>query len=392
LAVVASHPIQYQGPLFRELARHPEVDLTVFFCSDHGAVESTDAAFGKRFRWDIPLLEGYRHEFLPNNSPRPGVDRGFWGELNLGLVSRIAGGRFDAVLVHGYAYASCWLAFLGAKLGRARLLLRADSNLLNRRSPLKRAIKRAVLPPTFAMMDTMLAVGSLNYEYYRHYGASPLKLVYAPFSVDNSCFEPTASLAESPRVAIRRSLGLPPDSPVALFCGKLVAKKRPLDFLQSLEGARSASRIHGLVVGDGELRGACEAYARGRLADRVVFAGFKNQSELPGLYAAADILVVPSEIEPWGLVVNEAMAAGLPAIVSTSVGAAPDLVRQGETGFTFPTGDVAALTRFLEEAVEPQRLARLGLGASRRIAAWSIADTIKGILRALGQECLREES
>jgi glycosyltransferase involved in cell wall biosynthesis len=380
---VASHPIQYQTPLFRDLARHPRVDLTVLFCSDHGAVESTDAGFGKSFRWDIPMLEGYHHEFVPNNSLRAGVDRGFWGELNVGLVSRLRRGRFDAVLVHGYAFASCWLAFLGAKLGGSRLLLRMDSNLTWQRSALKRAIKRLTLPPTFGLFDAFLPIGSLNYEYYRAYGVTPLKLVYAPFSVDNAYFQQAAERERPRRNEIRRSLGLPPEVPVALLCGKLIPLKRPFDFLDALKVSSVDPRWHGLVVGDGALRARCEEHAQANLPGRVAFAGFRNQSELAAMYAAADVLVLSSDTENWGLVANEAMASGLPVLLSTSVGAAPDLVRQRETGFVFPTGNVAALARCLDEAVQPGRLDALRRGASDRIAAWSIGETVAGIARAL---------
>ncbi len=383
LAVVTSHPIQYQAPLFRELARRPEVDLTVFFCSDHGLTERLDPGFGQSFKWDVPLVEGYRYELLPNRSPHPGPENGFLGEFNPALLPRLARGGFDAVLVHGYAYASCWLAFAAAKLGGARLLMRAEAHLLEPRPRWKRAAKAAILRPAFKIVDAGLAIGTLNHEYYRHYGISPLKLVHAPYSVDNDYFAAEADRWRATRTAIRRELGLPEDVPVVLFCGKLIPKKRPLDLLEALSRTSRVPPIHALVVGDGLLRPECETFVRSKLPGRVAFAGFQNQASLPKMYAAADLLVLPSEIEPWGLVVNEAMASGLPAVVSTAVGAAADLVRPGETGDIFTVGDVEALARSLEAICRPEKLRACSVAARERMARWSLRETADGIVRAL---------
>lgn len=382
LAVVTSHPIQYQAPLFRELAKRPDVDLTVFFCSDHGVTEQVDPGFGRSFKWDVPLLDGYRHEFVPNVARHPGPT-GFFGEINPALVGKLARGKFDAVLVHGYAFASCWLAGAGAKLGGAKLLLRGESHLLEPRPRWKRFAKRLLLGPAFRFVDACLPIGSLNYEYYRSYGVSPLKLIYAPYTVDNDFFAREADRWRPRRNEVRRELGLPEDAAVALFSAKLLPKKRPLDLLKALEATRTAPAIRALFVGDGPLRSECEAFARTRLAGRVAFAGFRNQTDLPRLYAAADVLVLPSDVEPWGLVLNEAMAAGLPVIASAVVGAAADLVRPGETGEMFRLGDIAALAGALDKVCEPATAARLSAGARARIARWSIRETADGIARAL---------
>ncbi len=382
LAIVTSHPIQYQAPLFRELARRPEVDLTVFFCSDHGLREAFDSGFGQTFKWDMPLLEGYAYEFVPNRSPRPGVQAGFWGEVNPGLVTRLSRGKFDAVLVHGYAYASSWLAFAGARLGRAALLMRMESHLLEPRARWKQGLKRLLLGPVLRSMDQCVPIGSLNHEYYRHYGVSPLRLTYSPYAVDEGLFRSESEHMRHSGLVLRRSLGLPETRPVVLFCAKLSPVKRPLDFLAALAACGGETRPHGLVVGDGVLRGECEWFAKEHLAGCVTFAGFQNQAAIPRFYAAADLLVLPSGREPWGLVINEAMAAGLPVITTTVVGAAPDLVRHGETGFVFPVGDVPLLARLIQQALDPMLLPRLAQNARARIERWSLQRSADGIVSA----------
>jgi glycosyltransferase involved in cell wall biosynthesis len=382
LAFVTSHPIQYQAPLFRALAQRPEVDLTVFFCSDHGLKESRDPGFGVSFKWDVPLLEGYRSEFLPNRSPRAG--NAFWGQINPGLFGRIRRGGFDAVLVHGYAFASCWIAFAAALASRSRLMLRTEVNLLEPRPFWKRVLKQSLLRPAFKIFDRCLPIGSLNYEYYRHYGVSPLRMVYAPYAVDNRFFSEKVLRAPEKRAELRAQLGLPKEGPVVLLCARLLSNKHPMDLLRALEATESTPPIHALVVGDGALRGECESFAKARLGKRVVFAGFQNQSQLPSFYAAADLLVLPSEQEPWGLVVNEAMASGLAVIASSSVGAAADLVWHGKTGFVYPAGRPEQLAKYLDLSFRPETLRRFQEAGRRRISAWSLEQTVQGILRATG--------
>jgi glycosyltransferase involved in cell wall biosynthesis len=138
------------------------------------------------------------------------------------------------------------------------------------------------------------------------------------------------------------------------------------------------------MVGDGELRARCESLvAEQRLP--VSFAGFLNQTEIPAAYAAADCLVLPSdEGETWGLVVNEGMACGRPAIVSDRVGCGPDLVEPGLTGAVFPFGNWDALARTLIEfAADPAALRRMGDTARERVASYSVGAAVQGTLEAV---------
>ena len=355
LAIFTSHPIQYQAPLFRALAASSIVRPTVYFGSRHGADVAMDAGFGQAFRWDIPLLDGYEHEFLPNTASKPDVSR-FNGVRLSHPESVLARGNHDALLLLG------WQTLAHVQMLRAAwqvgipVMLRGESTL--QREPAARThasarrmmwlpIRRRLYHAAFDRVQAFLAIGSRNRDYYRSFGVPEEKLYWAPYAVDNERFALRESEREAARARVRSRLGVRRDTVVVASSAKLIARKRPFDLVDAIVAMRSrGADVHALFIGDGEERSALEQHAVAwGSGDAMTVAGFVNQRELPDWYAAADALVLPSDSrETWGLVVNEAMAAGLPVVVSDAVGCAVDLVRDGENGFTYACGDVAALT------------------------------------------------
>jgi glycosyltransferase involved in cell wall biosynthesis len=198
--------------------------------------------------------------------------------------------------------------------------------------------------------------------------------------VDNRRFERDMELLRPQREAVRRQWGIAPDATVFLFAAKFINVKRPSDFVSAVGRSASAnSSIVGLMAGDGPLRAQCEQQARAAGAP-VRFTGFLNQSRIPEAYAAADALVLPSETETWGLVVNEAMACGLPCIVSDRVGCGPDIVDRGVTGDLYPMGDVEALAARL---LHHGNLAAMGRNAQRKIESYSVEAAASAMLKAV---------
>src|SRR5207302_7072307 len=172
----------------------------------------------------------------------------------------------------------------------------------------------------------------------RSLGVDEGRLFLTPYVVDTRFFVTAAMTAD--RAATRRAWKVPVEVPVALFVGKLVSWKRPEDLLRALA---AVPEMYGVLVGEGSLRSRLQSLSdRLGMRERVRFLGFVNQRGLPGVYAAADVLVLPSEYEAFGVVVNEAFACGLPAVVSEACGAAGDLVDHRETGFVVPVGNVKA--------------------------------------------------
>ncbi|NNJ26390.1 glycosyltransferase family 4 protein [Alienimonas chondri] len=380
-AFVTSHPIQYQIPVFRELFADSGIDLTVLFCHLPNAAAQGDG-FGVAFEWDLPLLEGYRYEVLENVASEPSVTR-FAGCDTPGVRDVLRRGGYDAVVVNGWnVKAMLQTRFACHRLG-IPCVVRGEANDLRIRPWWVRRIQSLLVNRYAACCP----IGTASRAFYQARGVPDRRLFNAPYCVENDRFAGAA--AASTVGEARARFGLPEDRMVALFSGKFETKKRPLDFLKALAAVADAGAAapHALLVGDGPLRGECEAFAHAR-ALPATFAGFVNQSEIPLAYRAADVLVLPSDAgETWGLVVNEAMACGRPAIVSDRVGCGPDLIEaEGAhaTGAIFPLGDVPRLAQLLSDLEQDRdRLRRMGAAARERVARYSPATAAEGLAAAV---------
>lgn len=380
LVIVETHPIQYKAPLFRRLAADPGIDLTVLFAMIPDAAQQ-GAGFDTAFEWDAPLRDGYRSEVLENRAEHPSVTA-FSGCDTPGMAARLRQLRPDAVLVNGWVAKTCLQALRACRRLGIPCMVRGEANLLRSRAVWKHLAHRILL----RQYSAVLAIGSANRDFYRFHQYPEDRIFSAPYAVDNVWFAAQAADRSSCRGALRTAFGLAPDATVFLFAGKLENKKRPLDLLKALSllPPESAARAQILVAGDGPLRSTCEGVARDQRLP-VAFAGFLNQSRLPDAYAAADCLVLPSDAgETWGLVVNEAMASGLPAIVSDQVGCHPDLILPGKTGRVFPCGDLSSLAhRLAEMANDPARCRDMGCTAQSHVSAYSVDTATAGIVAAL---------
>jgi len=387
LAFVLSHPIQYFSPLFRKLARQPGIDLTVLYCSRHGLESRVDEKFGVEFAWDIALLEGYKYKFL-QSIPKKASPRGPLSLFNPGIVRELFRERYDALAVHGYNYLTCWLAFLGAKATSTKLFVRGESHLLAKRPFWRRAFKALPLKLFFLSFDGYLAIGSQSARYAERFGVPATRVFIAPYCVDNEFFTKRAEEGSVYREKMLRALNLHPDIIVLAFFGKLYPRKAPFDLLVAFEKLK-LEKVALLFVGDGESRRPLEDYVARRHISKVRFTGFVNQSTLPKYYGLADVVVLPSRAEPWGLVVNEAMACGCAVVVSDVCGCAPDLVREGENGYIFPAGNVEALSKILRQLVnDPERVRAMGKASeqiirdlSPQVSAAKIAEAVKNVVR-----------
>jgi glycosyltransferase involved in cell wall biosynthesis len=372
--------VQYAVPLYRLYAEDPRLEITVAFCALQGAEVGRDPEFGIELKWDIPLLSGYTWVHPRNWSPWPGLT-GFFGLLNPGLWGITRRGKFDIVVCFGWRAASFWIAALAAKSSGAALVLTTDAHSIEPRdgARFKSRLKKLVLPRILGLANAVWVPSSRSAKYVQSLGigAKPVHLV--PYVVDTGFFAERARDVD--RTAVRGRWGVPAEAIVALFVGKLVPWKRPFDLLRALP---SAPGCWGVFAGDGRLSSELEAEAdRLGVRDRCRFLGFVNQSGLPEVYATADVLVLPSAHEPFGLVVNEAFACGTPAIVSEACGAAGDLVRENETGFVIPVGDVKALSDRLQRLDrDRQLLKQLAVRARARVDQWGPAQNSEAFANA----------
>jgi len=378
LAVVASHVIQYQDPFFRLLASHPDIDLTVFFCSVAGAKTYRDVDMGTTLRWDLDLLTGYHHRFLRNL----GGGNGFFRLVNPGLAPAIIRGGFDAVLfMTGWAWCSAWIGFAACRLARVPLLLYGDSSFLPPDESPRARIRAGIMRSLFRMTSGFMISGTLNAGYYEHYGADPRRFFPLPWAIDNDRFIDGSRFGPGEREALRSRYGIEPDDLAVVYSGKLIERKDPMTLLRAI--SPMSRRAVAVFLGDGVLREPLERYAREHNV-RAVFAGFVNQTDLPKHYAMGDAFVLPSLFDPRATVVNEAMACGLPILITDRCGPSADIVRHGENGFVFAPRDDAALAAHLGTlACDPEMRANMGERSRAIIATWSYREGVEGVAAAL---------
>ncbi len=391
VAYLVTHPIQYQAPLLRRLNLEPDLSVTGIFRSDHSVKGYIDAGFGAAVLWDVPLLDGYPHHFLPCVGSM--ALSGFWRPWSYGLAKELRRGRYDALWIHGYGHAFHLYAMALGRLLGLPVLLRDEAHQRSRVRNLKDRIKAAAIYAYLrAVVTKFLAIGSANRDRYQVMGVRPEAIHLVPYAVDNRFFG-VGAMAEktAPKAALAAALGLTPDQPVILFAAKLQRRKRCSDLIKAFlhEGVWNHPARPALVIaGDGEEMAQCKALVAGAppaARSAVKFLGFQNQTDLVRLYRAADIFVLTSNAEAWGLTINEAMSAGCAILASDEIGAVPDLVRGGVNGFTCAAGDVVAQARDLRQMLDdPAALRAMGQESLKIMAHWGFEEDVAGLRQALG--------
>jgi len=385
LAIVVSHPIQYHSPWFAHLATIDALELKVFYLWDFGVSGHTDRGFGVVVQWDIPLLEGYNHEFVPNVSRDPGTHH-FLGLNNPVLVRELHAWTPDCILLFGFNYISHQRVLWSRRLRNVPIILRGDSHNLGRSRNIKAKILKLLRCLIFSRCSAFLAVGKANVDYYRSHIGRPIFM--AEHFVDNARFRAGLRLDGAPSL-LRQSLGITPDVVIFGFVGKFEGRKAPMDIIfasNDFSRMRNDRAVAFVFVGSGELDAKLKEAAADRLNVDVFILPFQNQSSMPAVYGMLDFLILPSaQPETWGLCVNEAMSCGVIPIVSDVVGCAPDLVSKGETGLVFKSGVVSSLRDAINWAsmLEDAERLRLANACKNRVEHYSVENASMGLLRAV---------
>ncbi|MDB6127022.1 MAG: glycosyl transferase [Verrucomicrobia bacterium] len=380
LAVVLSHPIQYYSPWFRWLARERRVEVRVFYLWDFGITAKHDPGFGASIKWDVDLLSGYEHEFVPNTARKPGTEH-FWGLRNPTLTARLAVWKPDAILLFGYAYATHLRTILWARRHRVPLIFRGDSHFIGR--PRQPNWKTWLLQRIYRQFSAVTCVGLANRDYFRALGVPESRLFFAPHAVDGNLFDPTNDAHRAAAEKLRRDLGIDPSTRVVLFAGKLVPAKQPLELLEAFL-ALDLPGTALVIAGDGSEAAAVRERAKSAALGKVFFLPFANQSEMPARYRLADVFALPSRglYETWGLAVNEAMHLNVPCLVSDRVGCQRDLVIDGVTGWVFHAENAAELRERLRAALTAE-LAPFKARVAEKISGYTYRETSAGVYAAL---------
>ena len=385
LAVITTHPIQYNAPLFALLHARRAIEIKVFYTWGESVLtEKYDPGFGKIIEWDIPLLEGYPFEFLENGSEDKGSHH-FKGIDNPYIIESINNFNPDSILIYGWSFKS-HLKVLRYFRKKILILFRGDSTLLDQRSFLKEIKRSLFLRWIYRHIDFALYVGKNNFNYFRKCGLSASQLIYAPHAIENDRFATISDACATYADDLRQKLTILPGSLVFLFAGKMEPKKNPAILLQAFAQCNFNNSVHLLMVGNGELDIALrEKY---RNISGIHFIDFQNQLLMPAIYEIADVFVLPSmgPGETWGLSVNEAMANGKAVIVSDRCGCAADLVDDGENGYIFKAGDISNLREILKKITEHQeRIGSMKQESKRIIGNFTIEKVAQTIERVVNK-------
>src|SRR6185437_3690376 len=381
-----SHPTQYGSPMWRRFAKHPNLDVLVAYCGMQGAQGHVDPGFGIEVAWDVPLLDDYPWVQIKNISPISSRAN-FFNLVNPGIWKLIRTGKFDVIAIFtGYVCATFWIALTAAKFSRTPVMYGTDATSLESVDgrAWKISLKKLFWPRLFRMAEVVFAPSSGTAALMRSLNIPDERIHLMPYVVDNDWW--IARAKDVDRLAVRRKWKVPDNANVVLFCAKLQPWKRPADVLRAFHRAEIPNGYL-VFAGEGPLRKEleCDASQMG-ISDKIRFLGFVNQSGLPEVYVSSDVMVLPSEYEPFGLVVNEAMLCGCGVIVSDHVGARFDLVKDGETGRVYPCGDISSLSRCLRETLSvPESLSLQRRAARDHIAKWSPAFYVQKFVRAVAK-------
>lgn len=384
VAFVNTHPIQYFAPLYRYINTTGVIDAVPIYLSDHSLRGAVDKGFGHSVKWDIDLLSGMSPVFARGAETRI-VETGPTKMMVPQIWSLIRNGNYDAVVVHGHSTGANHIAWAAAKSMGIPIFTRGETHLGLERSEGQARLRNMLMPRLYAAYDVMLAIGALNRDFYRAMGVPDRKISLFPYSVDNDRMIAASTLEPEERAALRAQYGLSPDRPAILYCSKFQPRKHPDDLIRACARLVEEGLALDLVMaGSGEMEADLRALASQFPKLNVIFPGFFNQSELPKIFGACDVFVLPSRNEPWGLIINEAMCAALPIVASREIGSVADLLHEGVNGHAFEARDIDGLVKALRPIVADRHLcAQMGAASRSIIAKWGYQQCLDGLVDAL---------
>jgi len=375
-------PAPYFNPLFDALGREDGISLTVCYVSDW----NRDVAWRET---ELESRTSHRTLVLDRMSPRMARLIGSQAAAALALIVMLIRGRPDYLVCYGYTLVPQMSALAWSLLTGLRYAVAGDANaFIDNPTGIKRLIKGAWLRLIVSRAAALIVIGAANRRFWESYGAKPGQLFDAPFAVNNEYFERAAAEMRESVEALRARFGFSGKT-VFLYAGRLVARKN-VDLIIRAARRLNDDGIAVLIAGDGEERGRLESLAGD--APNIVFAGRIEPSELPACYAVSDVLVLPAAREPWGLVVNEAMASGLAVIAHRHCGSAVDLVddQNGYRMNEFSGEELAsAMARIAGDRSELEKMKRV---SRERIAGWTTGAAAEGLARAIRSTATAKEN
>jgi glycosyltransferase involved in cell wall biosynthesis len=343
--------VQYHAPLFEFLAAYGEYDLKVFYTSGKEDGASFDVGFGKNRSWNIDLLKGYKYEFL-NNCAFDYKLTSFFSIVNPGIIKKTAAYSPTLIIIFGWNYFSHLSMMLHYK-GKIPVVFRGDSTSIDdsTANPLKVLLRYTILKWVYRYVDYVLSPGSASDTYFIKSGVTEKQIIRSPHAVDNFRFAEFSTNEYDSLNLLKERLNINPQNLVFLFAGKFIDKKNPLLLIQAFNKvALKHDNVRLVIVGDGILESTIKTQISSltdSIANRIHLFPFQDQQNIKLFYRLASVFVLPSKGpgETWGLSVNEALASGMPVLVSSRCGCAHDLVQEGINGYLFKSDDLIDLER-----------------------------------------------
>jgi glycosyltransferase involved in cell wall biosynthesis len=363
VAFVSPEPTPYRAPLLDRVAARPDVELTVIYAArtvasrewtvnlDHPAVFLSGTVVpGARtlFRHDYPVTPG--------------------------IFGALGQARPDVVALSGWSTFASQAALLWCRFRRVPYVLLVESHDAGPKAGWRRSVKKTVVPPIVRGASSVLVVGSLARESMLALGADRDRVRVFANTIDVGAWAERADSLANRRSELRAAFGLADGDLVVVSVARLAPEKG----LDAMLRASAAAGVRSLLVGSGSERARLEA-----MAPEAVFTGELPADRVAEAYVSADIFALLSAHEPWGVAVNEAAASGLPLVLSDRVGAAADLLRDGENGVLVPYGDTdAAAGAFRSLAGDPQLRRSYGARSRELVSSWSYEPSVEALVEA----------
>ena len=361
----------YRIPVFNALARREEVDLHVIFLSETDASLREWRIYSDEIQFSYEVLKSWRWHVGKGNLL-----------FNYGLSRAMGRFKPDAVICGGYNHLAFWQALMWCKRRHVKFLLWTESNKHDART--RRPWIEAAKAYYLRSCDGFVVPGKASFDYLLSLGSPAASIVTAPNAVDNSLYAREGGKIRANAAAFREKFNLP--ARFVLFVGRLVRKKGVFELLEAYSrlGSTLRSQVGLVFAGDGVAKADLKSLADVISPGRIVFTGFLHREDLPAVYALADVLVLPTHSDAWGLVVNEAMASGLPVLVSEVAGCSVDLVEDGRNGFVIPPMDADRLSRAVASVLnQPQLLKDMSVQSLNKIKNYSPDTCAAGFANAV---------
>jgi glycosyltransferase involved in cell wall biosynthesis len=360
VAFVSPEPTPYRAPLLDRIAALPDVELTVIYAAQTVASR----------QWNLVL--DHKAVFLRGVAV-PGARRVVRHDYPItpSIFDALRSAQPDVVVVSGWSTFASQAALFWCRLRRIPYVLLVESHDAGPKAGWRRQVKTTVVPPILRSASAVLVVGSLARDSVTALGADPARVRVFANTIDVPAWTERADALTARRSELRAALGL--NEVVVVLSVARLAPEKGLDVLLR---AATAAGVRAILVGSGPERARLES-----IAGDAIFTGELPNDRVAEAYAAADVFALVSAHEPWGVVVNEAAASGLPLVLSDRVGAAADLLRDGENGVRVPFGDAAATADALRLlAVDPDLRRRYGARSRELVSAWGYEPSVESLV------------